>query len=198
MKNKIEIRNAGHFEKEENSRKIHGLAIPVDSRSALLYDEFYETVNRSAVTEDLINGSDIKLYLNHDSSQGTLARSKYGKGSLRLYITDAGLEFETELPDTERGNELLRGIERGDYDAISFAFVIGNEHFDDKPDTEGHWHRYIDSFEMVDEISILSCLPAYPATSVDMRSLEETKNNYNKQIIEKLDSKLQEIENLNI
>ena len=69
------------------SRKISGLAIPVESRSELLNGVFYETISRDAVTEDLINSMDVKLYVNHDPSQGTFARSKHGKGSLKLFIS---------------------------------------------------------------------------------------------------------------
>lgn len=172
---KLEIRTSGTFDKVE-SRKIHGLAIVAESKSAVLRTNkhsFNEMIMRSAINEDLIANNDIKLYMNHDASQGTLARSKYGEGSLKLFITERGLEFETELPDTEKGNELLRGIERGDYDAISFAFLVGQDHYDDKPNEDGVWQRYIDSFKMVDEISILSCAPAYPETEVSCRSLED-------------------------
>ena len=198
---KFEIRSIrGNFSSEDNTRKVHGLAIPVESMSELLYGEFYETVTRDAVNEDLIKNNDIKLYVNHDASQGTLARSKYGTGSLRLFITDAGLEFETELPETERGNEILVGIRRGDYDAISFAFIVGKEHFDDKPNKDGTWNRYIDNIAWLDEISILSVGPAYEATNINLRSLEQVKGKYEAQrqaMIDKdLDVKLLELDEL--
>lgn len=196
MENKIEIRSIGNFENDENTRKIHGLAIPVESLSGLLYGQFYETISRDAVNDELIQSNDVKLYLNHDASQGTFARSKYGNGSLKLFITDRGLEFETELPETEKGNELLRGIERGDYDAISFAFVVGEEHFDNKPNNDGTWNRYIDKIAMLDEISILSVAPAYDATSVNLRSLELAKEKYQEEINKQLDAMLNDIEEL--
>ena len=81
--NSLEIRNISTEIRAVNveSRKISGLAIPVESRSELLNGVFYETISRNAVTEDLINSMDVKLYVNHDPSQGTFARSKYGKGS---------------------------------------------------------------------------------------------------------------------
>ena len=140
----IEIRFTGTFEKDPESRTIKGLAIPVESRSELIYGEFYETIQRSAISQDLIDNNDIKLYVNHDPSQGCFARSKYGNGSLHLFVTERGLEFETDLPDTEKGNELLQGIERRDYDALSFGFIAGKDHFDKKPNEDGTWNRYID------------------------------------------------------
>ena len=173
--NNIEIRNITTEirSNEENSRKISGLAIPAESRSELLYGEFYETISKDALTEDLINEHDVKLYMNHDSSQGTFARSKFGKGSLRLFVTDRGIEFETELPKTASGDELLEGIRRGDYDALSFAFAPDKEEWEENED--GTYNRTIRSIAFLDEISILSCAPAYEATEVKLRSLENFK-----------------------
>ena len=173
--NNLEIRNITTEirSNEENSRKISGLAIPAESRSELLYGEFYETISKDALNEDLINEHDVKLYLNHDSSQGTFARSKFGKGSLRLFVTDRGIEFETELPNTASGDELLEGIRRGDYDALSFAFAPDKEEWEENED--GTYNRTIRSIAFLDEISILSCAPAYEATEVKLRSLEDFK-----------------------
>lgn len=199
--NKLEIRNITTEirSNEENSRKISGLAIPAESRSELLYGEFYETISKDALTEDLINEHDVKLYLNHDSSQGTFARSKFGKGSLRLFVTDRGIEFETELPNTASGDELLEGIRRGDYDALSFAFAPDKEEWEENED--GTYNRTIRSIAFLDEISILSCAPAYEATEVKLRSLENFKEEKHKekeerdrQILESLDAKLAQIE----
>lgn len=200
-KNNLEIRNITTEIRstEENSRKISGLAIPAESRSELLYGEFYETISKDALTEDLINSHDIKLYVNHDSSQGTFARSKFGKGSLRLFVTDRGIEFETELPNTAYGDMLLEGIRRGDFDALSFAFAPEDEEWKDNGD--GTYDRTIRSIAFLDEISILSCAPAYEATEVKLRSLEnfkeerqKEKEEHDKQILESLDAKLAEIE----
>lgn len=173
--NNLEIRNITTEirSNEENSRKISGLAIPAESRSELLYGEFYETISKDALTEDLINEHDVKLYMNHDSSQGTFARSKFGHGSLRLFVTDRGIEFETELPNTASGDELLEGIRRGDYDALSFAFAPDKEEWEENED--GTYNRTIRSIAFLDEISILSCAPAYEATEVKLRSLENFK-----------------------
>ena len=202
MKNKIEIRSIQSEIRslEEGSRKISGLAIPSESRSELLHGEFYETISKDALTEDLINGMDIKLYVNHDPSQGTFARSKFGKGSLRLFITDRGMEFETELPNTAQGDMLLEGIRRGDYDALSFAFTPEDEEWYDNED--GTYSRTIRSIAFLEEISLLSLAPAYEQTEVNLRSLEQFKEEKRqaeeekqKQILDSLDAKMQEFEN---
>lgn len=173
MKKNLEYRHVVGLRANPDSRKIGGLAIAVESRSELMGGQFYETIKRSAVDDALIKSNDIKLYMNHDSAQGTIARSKFGKGSLRLFVTDRGLEFETDVPNTAKGDEVLEGIRRGDIDACSFAFMADSVTWTENED--GTFSRDINSFKMVDECSILSCLPAYPATSVDMRSLDDFK-----------------------
>lgn len=174
MKNKeIEVRYIGSVATDEDSRTITGLAIATESRSELLGFGVYETVAKTAVTRDLIEKNDIKVYLNHDESRGTLARSKYGNGSLSLSVTERGLEFSFEAPNTALGDELVEGIRRGDYDAVSFAFRVGEDTWEENDDET--YNRTILSFDKVDEISILSCLPAYSATEVDLRSLEAFK-----------------------
>ena len=203
MKKNLEIRNitAELRSADVESRKISGLAIPAESRSELLYGEFYETISRDALTEDLIKNNDIKLYLNHDASQGTFARSKYGEGSLRLFVTDRGIEFETELPNTAFGDALLEGIRRGDFDALSFAFAPEEDEWEENED--GTYNRTIRSIGFLDEISLLSCAPAYEQTNVKIRSLEDYKEQRNKEkeehdkaILESLNAKLKEIEDI--
>lgn len=217
MKKNLEIRNITTEIRslEEDSRKISGLAIPSDSRSELLYRringrmlEFYEIISKDALTEDVIKEHDVKLYLNHDSSQGTFARSKYGSGSLRLFVTERGLEFETELPNTVFGDALLEGIRRGDFDKISFAFAPEKQEWKDNED--GTYERTIRSIAVLDEISILSCTPAYSETDVNVRALEEfieekekeqeeqrkAEEEKKQQILDALDTKLKEIEEI--
>lgn len=173
MKN-LETRSyAAEFVADADSRNIHGLAIPVESKSELLGGEFYEIIRSTAINRDLIEKNDVKIYLNHDASQGTFARSKYGNGTLHLDITERGLEFDFDAPNTIFGDALIEGIRRGDYDALSFAFVIGEDQWDMNED--GTYTRSILSFNMLDECSILSQLPAYSATDVDVRSLESYK-----------------------
>lgn len=197
--NKLEIRNYNvELRAEKESRIITGLAIPVESRSSLLGD-FYEVIRSSAVNDELIQNNDIKVYLDHNPGQGTFARSKYGQGSLDLNITERGLEFSFEAPNSVFGNALLEGIKRGDYDQMSFGFWVGDDQWDDNGD--GTYTRSILSFAGIEEISILSQLPAYPQTDVATRSLEEFKEakaeeeRKKEELINKLDTIMQDIDN---
>lgn len=175
MNKDIEIRSyrATFRSEDDKSRVIRGLAIPVEARSELLCDEFYEIIAREAVNDDLINNNDVKLYINHDDKQGVFARSKYGKGSLKLYINENGLNFETELPDNALGNYLLDAIRRQDIDSVSFAFRVKDEEWRQLPD--GKYEHIIKEFDMLDEISCLYVDAAYSVTNVNVRSLESYK-----------------------
>ena len=168
------------FTADEDSRTIHGLAIPVNSRSAFIHDnlgEYYEVILPSAVNEDLILNNDVKIYLDHDAQQGTYARSKYGKGSLRLEVTERGLEFEFEAPKSVFGDALLEGIKRGDYDKISFAFwAKDKEDANWTRDENGEDLHVISHIRWLEEISILSLQPAFSATDVELRSLQEYRD----------------------
>lgn len=200
MKNdKIEIRSIQtELTSDADSRVISGLAIPVNSQSELLFGKngvrFYEFISPDAVTQALIDENDVKIYLNHDESQGTFARSKYGQGSLSLSVTERGLEFEFEAPNTVFGNMIIEGIKRGDYDAISFAFVSNEDKEVISKNADGTYTRTINEILWLDEISILSELPAYPETEVDVRSLNEFKEKEIMALNEKLDAMLDEIE----
>jgi len=192
-------RAIGTITSEENSRKIHGLAIPVDVKSVLLPAEgVHETILRDAVNEDLIKNNDVNLILNHNPNLGVFARSKYGEGSLKLMVTDLGLEFETELPETEQCNQLLEGIKRGDFDAVSFCYdnYPEDEYYDKIPNPDGSWNRYVKKIHALYEISILSVLPAYSDTNVQLRSLEKVKEEYKNKLKEKYSKMREEIEEI--
>lgn len=170
----MELRYAGELRLAKDSRTVTGLAIPVNSQSELLGD-FREVVDPAAINQDLINNNDIKLFANHDASRGTLGRSNHGQGSLHLSITNRGLEFSCDLPHTPLADEIIEGISRRDYSGVSFAFFVDHDEWQENPD--GTYLRTIKSYKMLDEISILSCKPAYSATenTIAMRSLEAFK-----------------------
>jgi len=174
-KKNLEIRSFGLLRAldGEDSRLVKGLAIPVESKSQLLGGTFYEIIRSTAVNQELIDSQDVMLIMNHDESMGVLGRSKNGKGTLKLSVTERGLEFECELPNTDAGNSILEGVKRGDFDAISFAFWPEEDEWTENED--GTYTRSILKIGYLREISILSVAPAYEATDVALRSLEEFK-----------------------
>jgi HK97 family phage prohead protease len=114
------------------------------------------------------------MLYNHNDSQGVLARSKFGKGSLSINITDKGVDFEFKAKQTPLGEEILQAVNAGDLDACSFAFRIaeGGDHWEKRSDKT--YLRTINKFESLHDFSIV-VQPAYEATTVSARSLDKLK-----------------------
>lgn len=152
-----------------DGKKIRGTALVFDSWSKDL-GGFRELIHREAVTPSLIEQSDIQLNVDHDPTK-MLARSKYGNGSLRLFITDRGLEFETDVPDTQLGHDMVVMLERKDYSQCSFCFTLPDNY-------NGYWHRdasdnlvrEIERFDKLWDVSIVYN-PAYDETEASARQM---------------------------
>ena len=171
-KEKIEIRRIDNTF-EENGRTIQGRAIVFESLSNDL-GGFREIIKRGAISQDLVDSSDVFARTNH-SDDYILARCNKGKGSLQLELREDGLYYSFEAPNTEKGNELVEHIRRGEISQSSFAFMVANE-----PDAE-RWIKQ-DGI-LVREIYKISYLgdvapvftPAYSETSVSLRALDKAK-----------------------
>lgn len=167
----IEQRNVENYLNSSQDRTIEGYALIFDTRSNDL-GGFYEVIERSALTEDVINRSDVFALLNHNRDKGVLARSKNGVGSLTLSIDEVGLKYRFDAPNTALGDEVLEGIKRGDITASSFAFVVGKDTW--TKGTDGTYLRTINSFDAIFDVSPVY-KPAYDSTSVKVnkRGLDE-------------------------
>lgn len=162
-KRELTINNVG-------DRTIKGTAIVFDSLSNDL-GGFKEIIKRDAVTQDLIEKSDIVMNYNHNNQNVILARSKNGKGTLQLFLTDSGVDFEFSAKKTAFGDELLESVRCGDLDKCSFAFKLakGGESW---AKDNGQYIRTITKIESLHDVSIVTS-PAYSETSVNTRGLDE-------------------------
>lgn len=119
----LHVRETG--EDGKKSRTITGYAILFNVESDPLYDyddeEAREVIAPEAVTQDLLDSSDIKFTMFHDR-QLILARSKNGEGTLSYKLDDKGVYFEFEAPETADGDKALELVRRGDISGCSFAF----------------------------------------------------------------------------
>lgn len=199
MKNtNIETRNNGYMitrSLEDNSRHVEGYAVVFDSLSEDL--GFFEVIERGAITQELLDESDIFCLLNHDDDK-VLARSNKGQGSLTLTVDDIGVKYAFDCADTQVGNDLLEYIKRGEIVASSFCFAI-----DDSDDTAESW-EYKDgkAFRTIHKIAWMHDVspvwnPAYSATSVSQRSLDKAKElqeQKNNEILSELDKIYEDIE----
>ena len=170
---KVEIRNnpSGIVTRAEgDSRTVRGRAVVFDSWSEDL-GGFRERIAKGAL-DGVIARSDIFALMDHDRRRGILGRCKRGdEVSLRLKVTDEGLEYEFEAPETALGDELLSCLERGEIDGSSFAFTV----------LEDNWERVGDEYQRtitkIDELYDVSPVysPAYSQTTCDLRGLDALK-----------------------
>ena len=133
-------------------------------------EEYEEMFGPSALARTDL--SDVLLCANHEYEMIPLARSKNGKGSLKLEVTPQGLTGRTvlDIEGNPYASMLYSAVQRGDMTGASFMFRVGADHWDLARDPP---LRVIDDISIIHEISVVND-PAYPQTSVTARSAEET------------------------
>ena len=202
--NNLEIRNNGIVIERsyDDSRHVEGYAVVFESQSEDL--GFFETIDRGAITQELVDNSDVFALLNHDDEK-VLARSKNGVGSLKLTVDERGLKYEFDAAETQLGNDLLEYLKRGEINTSSFAFAL--DYNDPEAETwtrqNGANYRTIHKIAYLHDVSPV-WNAAYSATSVSQRSLDKCKEleeqekiekeERDRQILESLDAKLAQIE----
>lgn len=163
----------------ENSRKITGYAILFNTPSSTLYEDseevIREVISPSAVTQELLDQSDIKMTLFHDRHL-ILARSKSGAGSLTYHIDNKGVSFEFDAPHTADGDKAVELVKRGDIDGCSFMFTTRYYDEDYVSRTVSARDGKYEKIFTVNKITgiydfTLTPDPAYPDTSCQAREL---------------------------
>lgn len=142
-----------------SGRKLVGYVATFESETRI--GSFRETIARGAFTASLASGADILALADHDPA-AVLGRTR--SGTLRLREDARGLAFELELPDTQKGRDLLTLAERGDIGGMSFGFRVH-----DGGDTWNGDLRELRNVELR-EISVVQSWPAYGETEVSVRS----------------------------
>ena len=172
-KQQLEIRNLGNLQlrQEGDSRLIEGCAIVFNSVSEDL--GFREIIESTAISQDLIDNSDIYLNFNHDDDK-ILGRWNKGHGSLNVELRKDGVYFSIEAPKNDLGDTVLEYLKRGDVDKCSFCFWIDPD--DEEAETwtyeDGVAIRTIHKIAGLHDLSIV-WTPAYSETTVSARSLEK-------------------------
>lgn len=157
---------------EEKPRVIEGYAVRFNEESQNL--GFTEVIDRGAITQEVIDNSDIYCLSNHDPNK-VLARSRYGKGSLQLELREDGLFYSFEVPETETGHECLEHIKRGEMFTSSFAFIVSMEDGSEKWEKmDGVVKRTIYKIDRLFDVSPVF-EAAYLTTTCDARSAEMMK-----------------------
>lgn len=168
-----EIRLAQPVEGSTGSNRVEGYAAKFNSESLLLFEqrrgEFYEVIKPGAFTDTLATG-DIRALVNHDENK-VIGRTK--SKTLQLREDANGLWFSCELPNTSYATDLKESLARGDIDGCSFGFRVEAEDVEYRDD--GTPLRSILAVELR-EVSLGVTFPAYPETSIALRSIEHWKN----------------------
>jgi len=153
---------------EAEGKKIYGYAAVYNQRSEDL-GGFIETIALGAFKDVL--GQDVRALLNHDPNY-LLGRTI--SETLRLFEDSTGLGFEIIPPDTQAGRDTLELAERGDLSEGSFGFNIGlNDDTWTPPATSDDLPtRTILRVKRLYDVSLVT-FPAYPQTTVQVRSLAQ-------------------------
>lgn len=154
----------------QDSREVDGYALLFNVTSRNL-GGFVERIEPQAA-DGVIENSDIMAVLNHDSSRGILARSRFGIGSLILSVDEKGLRYTFDAPKTALGDECLEYLRRGDITQSSFAFTVAEDSWAKQED--GSYVRTIKKFDRLFDVSPVF-EPAYFGTDVKCRSFEDFK-----------------------
>lgn len=155
------------------SRIIEGYAIVFGRTSELLSDyweKYREIIQQGAVTQELLDDSDIKMTLWHNRER-LLARRDHGVGSLEVGIDGKGVWYRFEAPNTPDGNTALELVRRGDLAGSSFIYST-REAEDVRYDKleDGTIIRTVLKIGRIYDMTIASD-PAYKDTTVNAREV---------------------------
>lgn len=148
---------------DDGKRTLTGYAATFNTRSDDL-GGFREVLAPGAFTRSIKQGDDVVATSDHDPKKGILGRT--GSGTLRLSEDNVGLRFELDLPNTTLGNDIAESVNRGDLDSCSFGFVARDASWDHSGKETLRTVRDASLFD----VSVVT-YPAYPGTSVQLRSL---------------------------
>ena len=138
-----------------NGRRLEGYVATFGVDAAI--GDFVERIAPAAFSLR----DDVVAMMDHDPGR-VLGRTR--SRTLELEQDGKGLRFSLALPDTQPGRDVMALAERGDLGGMSFGFRVppGGERW------EGN-RRMLTAIDLL-EISVVSAWPAYPDTTVALRS----------------------------
>lgn len=158
----VEIRAAAA---DTTTRTAAGYAVLFNSETDIA-GCWTEVIAPGAFTRSLADQDVVALH-SHDWGR---VMGRTGAGTLTLRQDATGVAFENSLPDTGDGRDLAVSIDRGDIPGMSFGFVTRKQEWDETVDPPKRTILEADLYE----ITYTAC-PAYPDTSVGLRSLEHMR-----------------------
>ncbi|HKY80264.1 MAG TPA: HK97 family phage prohead protease [Sphingobium sp.] len=125
-----------------------------------------EIIAPGAFTKSLQERDVVALH-SHDTGRVV---GRTGAGTLTLGEDETGLAFSNDLPDTSDGRDLAVQIERQDIPGMSFGFITRKQQWDETIDPPRRTILEAELFEVT-----YTAFPAYPDTSVGLRSLDQLR-----------------------
>lgn len=144
---------------------------------AALYDSLSENLGgfrevlRRGCFDRAVREDDVMCRAEHDSK---MLLGRTSNGTCRLSLDEKGLRYEVDLPDTQPARDIGVLVRRGDVRGSSFAFVISSR-------AGERWGTCEDGLPLreVLDCGLIDCAPvsspAYLATTVSARALEEAR-----------------------
>lgn len=131
---------------------------------------FFEKIRAGAFDEALADAdSDVRALKNHDPN---LLLGRTASKTLRLESNSVGLKFNLDVPKTTTGRDTVEEIRRKDITGCSFSFTTAED--DWKYLEDGSVQRTIIKVAKLFDVGPVT-YPAYPDTSVAVRSLDAFK-----------------------
>lgn len=149
---------------DPDARKIIGHAAVFDKPTDIC-GSFMEVIAPGAFSRSLKEGADVRALMNHNPD---LILGRVRSKTLTLEEDKTGLLVHIDPPDTNCGRDVMRSIERGDIDGMSFAFRAVTEEWEHGKD--GKDTRTLRDVDLIDVSPVT--FPAYQDTDVAVRSLE--------------------------
>jgi len=149
----------------DNDREVSGYAILFNEPSVTLggSNGFQEIISKRAL--DNVDLKDVYL-LNQHKSDEVLGSTK--SETMQLTVTDKGLHFRAQLPNTTLGRDTYELVKRGDLKSMSFGMKVSKDSWNMNKIPEV---RTVDSISNLAEVSLVT-FPAYEQSSVSTRSRE--------------------------
>jgi len=166
-------------EAEDGKMHLEGYAAVYNRYSeelSFLGVRFKEIIRPGAFRKALEKNPDVTLLFNHDDGSVMATTSR---GNLTLEENQTGLKFRAELfPDDWDSQRVYSKVKNGLIKQCSFAFAVGEDGDEEKPQKDGTFIREIHEIGYLADVSVVT-RPAYPQTSVSARSiLEEAGFNF--------------------
>jgi HK97 family phage prohead protease len=153
----------------EETRTIRGYGIVFNKESVDLYHN--GRVFREVIRPEAIKSlGDVSMYsllsMHNHKSERLLGNTK--AGTMRVGVDNVGVWYETDLPDSPTGQDVLVSVKRRDTDGSSFQFSI-TEKGDRWSMRNGKAFREVVEFEGIYEMGPVS-EPAYPDATISKKS----------------------------